>query len=115
MQVLPADAYRRLAETATVTTHLVVTRMGADAAAAFSKPLTDEAVRAADIVITMGCGGVCPIVPGRRYPDWPVPDPEGAPLGVVRAGSATTSTPASPACSPACRAPESPAPPATHP
>lgn len=44
----------------------------------FPKPLTDEVVRAADVVITMGCGDECPYVPGRRYEDWPVPDPLGA-------------------------------------
>ncbi|HIZ36674.1 MAG TPA: metalloregulator ArsR/SmtB family transcription factor [Candidatus Ruania gallistercoris] len=42
---------------------------------AFPKPLTDEAVRAADVVITMGCGDVCPIIPGVRYEDWAVADP----------------------------------------
>ncbi|PFG18568.1 metalloregulator ArsR/SmtB family transcription factor [Serinibacter salmoneus] len=42
---------------------------------AFPKPLTDDAVRAADVVITMGCGDVCPIVPGVRYEDWQVGDP----------------------------------------
>ncbi len=42
---------------------------------AFPKPLTDDAVRAADVVVTMGCGDVCPIVPGTRYEDWTVPDP----------------------------------------
>ena len=42
---------------------------------AFPKPLTDDAVRAADVVITMGCGDVCPIVPGVRYLDWQVGDP----------------------------------------
>lgn len=45
------------------------------AEAAFPKPLTDDAIRAADVVITMGCGDVCPIVPGVRYEDWPVADP----------------------------------------
>ncbi|MBC2905514.1 low molecular weight phosphatase family protein [Streptomyces cupreus] len=63
----------------------VLTEAGADVADAFPKPLTDEVVRAADIVITMGCGDACPIVPGRRYLDWPVPDPDGAPIAVVRA------------------------------
>ncbi|MGP4005742.1 arsenate-mycothiol transferase ArsC [Streptomyces sp. 4N124] len=52
--------------------------------AAFPKPLTDEVVQAADIVITMGCGDACPVVPGRRYLDWPTTDPEGAPIDVVR-------------------------------
>lgn len=42
---------------------------------AFPKPLTDDAVRAADVVITMGCGDVCPIIPGVRYEDWAVADP----------------------------------------
>ena len=42
---------------------------------AFPKPLTDDAVRAADVVVTMGCGDVCPIIPGVRYEDWTVGDP----------------------------------------
>ncbi|GAB2780564.1 arsenate reductase ArsC [Streptomyces chlorus] len=62
----------------------VLTEAGADPAGAFPKPLTDEVVRAADIVITMGCGDACPIVPGRRSLDWPVADPDGAPIEVVR-------------------------------
>ncbi|MBT2415330.1 arsenate reductase ArsC [Streptomyces sp. ISL-12] len=62
----------------------VLVEAGADPAGAFPKPLTDEVVRAADIVITMGCGDACPIVSGRRYLDWPVADPEGASLGAVR-------------------------------
>jgi protein-tyrosine-phosphatase len=37
-----------------------------------------------DIVVTMGCGDACPVVPGRRYLDWPVADPDGAPIAVVR-------------------------------
>lgn len=48
---------------------------GVDVDEAFPKPLTDEAIRAADVVVTMGCGDVCPIVPGRRYEDWAVADP----------------------------------------
>ncbi|UNK70736.1 metalloregulator ArsR/SmtB family transcription factor [Microbacterium sp. H1-D42] len=46
-----------------------------EAGIAFPKPLTDDAVRAADIVVTMGCGDVCPIIPGIRYEDWSVGDP----------------------------------------
>jgi ArsR family transcriptional regulator len=46
--------------------------LGADG---FPKPLTDDAVRAADVVVTMGCGDVCPVYPGIRYEDWPVGDP----------------------------------------
>ncbi|MFE7197278.1 metalloregulator ArsR/SmtB family transcription factor [Microbacterium oxydans] len=48
---------------------------GSQAADRFPKPLTDDAVRAADVVITMGCGDVCPIIPGVRYDDWAVGDP----------------------------------------
>lgn len=57
----------------------VLTEAGVPSAeAAFPKPLFDEVVQAADIVITMGCGDACPVVPGRRYLYWPVADPEGA-------------------------------------
>ncbi len=56
-----------------------------DTAGAFPKPLTDEVVRAADVVVTMGCGDACPVVPGRRYLDWDLPDPLGADLTTVRA------------------------------
>jgi len=48
---------------------------GVDLEEAFPKPLTDEVVRAADVVITMGCGDACPIYPGKRYEDWEVGDP----------------------------------------
>jgi protein-tyrosine-phosphatase len=50
----------------------------------FPKPLTDEVVRAADVVITMGCGDACPIYPGKRYEDWDLPDPAGQDLDTVR-------------------------------
>jgi hypothetical protein len=46
--------------------------------------LTDEVVQAAHTLVTMGRGDACPIVPGRRYPDWPVADPDGAPIADVR-------------------------------
>ena len=51
----------------------------------FPKPLTNDAVAAADVVITMGCGDACPIFPGKRYLDWDLPDPAGKPLDEVRA------------------------------
>lgn len=50
----------------------------------FPKPLTDEAVKAADVVVTMGCGDACPVYPGRRYVDWEIEDPVGQPLHKVR-------------------------------
>ena len=58
--------------------------LGIDIALEFPKPMTDEVVRAADAVITMGCGDACPIYPGKRYEDWEVDDPAGAELDAVR-------------------------------
>ena len=60
--------------------------LGIDLGEAFPKPLTDEVVRAADVVITMGCGDACPIYPGKRYEDWVLDDPaEAETIEVVRA------------------------------
>ncbi len=73
----PADAVR-----STIVT--VLDEVGTPLGAEFPKPLTDEAVRAADYVITMGCGDACPIYPGREYLDWDIPDPVGQPLNAVR-------------------------------
>ena len=58
--------------------------VGIDLSKEFPKPLTDESVRAADAVITMGCGDACPIYPGKRYEDWELQDPAGQPVEVVR-------------------------------
>jgi protein-tyrosine-phosphatase len=58
--------------------------VGVDMSEEFPKPLTDEVVRAADVVITMGCGDACPIYPGKRYEDWTLDDPAGQDLGTVR-------------------------------
>jgi arsenate reductase (thioredoxin) len=58
--------------------------IGVDMSEEFPKPLTDEVVRAADVVITMGCGDACPIYPGKRYEDWELDDPEGQDLETVR-------------------------------
>ena len=64
----------------------VMAELGVDLADAFPKPLTDEVVRAADVVVTMGCGDACPIYPGKRYEDWEVHDPaEAASYDEVRA------------------------------
>lgn len=62
----------------------VMSELGVDLSEAFPKPLTDEAVRAADVVITMGCGDACPIYPGKRYEDWKLDDPAGQDLDTVR-------------------------------
>jgi arsenate reductase len=58
--------------------------LGVDVTKAFPKPLTDEVVRAADVVVTMGCGDACPIYPGKRYEDWEVDDPAGRGIDFVR-------------------------------
>ncbi len=58
--------------------------IGVDLTEEFPKPLTDEFVKGADLVITMGCGDACPIYPGRRYEDWDLDDPAGRDLESVR-------------------------------
>jgi arsenate reductase (thioredoxin) len=61
-----------------------MTELGVDMSEEFPKPLTDEVVRAADVVITMGCGDACPIHPGKKYEDWEVDDPAGQNFETVR-------------------------------
>ena len=58
--------------------------VGLDLSEELPKPLTDDVVRAADVVITMGCGDACPIYPGKRYEDWVLDDPAGQDLETVR-------------------------------
>ena len=58
--------------------------VGVDLGREFPKPLTDDAVRAADAVITMGCGDACPVYPGKRYEDWELDDPADRDLDGVR-------------------------------
>jgi arsenate reductase (thioredoxin) len=58
--------------------------IGIDISKEFPKPLTDEVVRDADAVITMGCGDACPIYPGKRYLDWELPDPAGKSIEQIR-------------------------------
>lgn len=62
----------------------VMAEDGIDISGEFPKPWSDETVRAADVVITMGCGDACPIFPGKRYEDWQVPDPAGLSVEEVR-------------------------------
>ena len=61
-----------------------MSEIGVDMSEEFPKPLTDEVVRAADVVITMGCGDACPIYPCKRYEDWELEDPAGKDLETVR-------------------------------
>jgi arsenate reductase (thioredoxin) len=63
----------------------VLAERGVDAGDAYPTPLTPEVVESADVVITMGCGDSCPVLPGRRYLDWDLADPAGADLDTVRA------------------------------
>ncbi|WP_166355489.1 arsenate reductase ArsC [Phytoactinopolyspora limicola] len=57
---------------------------GIDISREFPKPWTDEVVRAADVVVTMGCGDACPVFPGKRYEDWELADPAGQDLAAIR-------------------------------
>jgi protein-tyrosine-phosphatase len=61
-----------------------MSEIGLDISKEFPKPLTDDVVRTADVVITMGCGDACPFYPGKRYLDWELADPAGKPLAVAR-------------------------------
>ncbi len=73
----PADSVRSVVLSA-------LDEIGVPVGGEFPKPLTDEVVRAADVVITMGCGDACPVYPGRRYIDWDLADPVGQPIARVR-------------------------------
>jgi protein-tyrosine-phosphatase len=57
---------------------------GLDPTREFPKPLTDATARAADVIVTMGCGDTCPYYPGKRYLDWDLEDPAGKPVDAVR-------------------------------
>ena len=58
--------------------------MGIDLSSSTPQKLTDELAAWADVVVTMGCGDACPYIPGKRYIDWELPDPNGSPLSEVR-------------------------------
>lgn len=73
----PASAVRAVVLTA-------LDEIGVPIGDEYPKPLTDEVVRAADVVVTMGCGDACPVYPGRRYLDWDLEDPVGLPIAQVR-------------------------------
>ena len=57
---------------------------GIDVSQEYPKPWTDEIARAADVIVSMGCGDACPIYPGKRYEDWELDDPSGQPIEAVR-------------------------------
>ena len=58
--------------------------VGIDIAGEQPKPWTDDVVRAVDVIVSMGCGDACPVLPGKRYEDWELTDPAGQPIEVVR-------------------------------
>jgi arsenate reductase len=62
----------------------VLRERGLDPTREFPKPLTDETARAADVIVTMGCGDACPYYPGKRYLDWVLEDPAGKSVDAVR-------------------------------
>lgn len=73
----PADAVNRAAVAA-------MAERGIDIAGEVPRPWADEVMRAADVIVTMGCGDSCPVYPGRRYLDWELDDPAGRPIEEVR-------------------------------
>jgi len=73
----PADAVNRVAVAA-------MAEEGIDIASAQPELLNPDAVRASDVVVTMGCGDACPVFPGTRYEDWQLDDPAGQPIETVR-------------------------------
>lgn len=73
----PADAVNRVAVAA-------MAEEGIDIASAQPELLNPDAVRASDVVVTMGCGDACPVFPGTRYEDWQLDDPAGQPIEAVR-------------------------------
>lgn len=62
----------------------ILAQRGLDATKEFPKPITDELARAADVIVTMGCGDACPVYPGKRYLEWELADPAGLAVDQVR-------------------------------
>jgi protein-tyrosine-phosphatase len=83
-RVRVASAGSAPADDINATVRAAMDEIGIDLSAAFPKKLTTDAVEAADVVITMGCGDACPVFPGKRYLDWELPDPAGKGIDAVR-------------------------------
>lgn len=73
------------AETINPTAVEAMREVGIDIADSYPKPWTAETLGAADVVVTMGCGDACPVIPGKRYLDWELDDPAGKSIDHVRA------------------------------
>jgi arsenate reductase (thioredoxin) len=83
-RVRVASAGSAPADDINATVRAAMDEIGIDLSAAFPKKLTTDAVEAADVVVTMGCGDACPVFPGKRYLDWELPDPAGKGIDAVR-------------------------------
>jgi arsenate reductase len=83
-QVVVRSAGSAPADTVNPAVVAAMAELGLDLSREFPKPLTDDAVRAADVVITMGCGDACPVYPGKRYLTWELADPAGRDVAHVR-------------------------------
>lgn len=83
-QIVTYSAGSAPAEQINPTAVEVMRELGLDLSDEFPKPLTDEVVQAADVVVTMGCGDACALCPFKKYEDWPIDDSEGQPLEKVR-------------------------------
>jgi arsenate reductase len=62
----------------------VMNEVGIDIAGYVPQKFSNELLESVDVIITMGCGDTCPFIPGKKYIDWPLDDPKGQPLDVVR-------------------------------
>ena len=83
-RVLVRSAGSAPAETVNPVVVEAMHEVGLDISKEFPKPLTDDAVEQADVVVTMGCGDACPFYPGKTYEDWELEDPAGKDLETVR-------------------------------
>ena len=83
-RVIVRSAGSEPAETVNPAVAAALAEVGLDISREIPKPLTDDAARASDVIVTMGCGDACPVFPGKRYLDWELRDPAGQPIGTVR-------------------------------
>ena len=83
-KVLVRSAGSAPAETINPAVIEAMAEIGLDLSRAYPKPLTEEDTRAADVIITMGCGDACTVYPGKRYLDWELSDPAGKTLEEIR-------------------------------
>lgn len=83
-QVLVLSGGSAPAEQVNLAAVQAMSEVGIDIAGSYPKPWTEETLGAADVIVTMGCGDACPVIPGKRYLDWELEDPANKPLEQVR-------------------------------